>query len=208
MGVLGKLMTAVSVPLMILNVFGGIVAGIWLAILGKWGVIGWGIAAMIFGPWIVSLGMLPGLLFAGPAVLLEKRLKASLYFFAFLGSIYTAAVLVVWCMGVLWFFVTKAEAHSIGSLVPVLLWAYGIATGTLSYLAQKDAQGGSGAGALVATFFAQLGFVIVVIAGPLLRLSLLEASIVFAAVMAIGICVQLYVAIAVLAEERAMSLGS
>ena len=34
------LITALSVPLMILNILGGIVSGIWLAILGRWGTVG------------------------------------------------------------------------------------------------------------------------------------------------------------------------
>ena len=37
------LIAALSAPIMILNVLGGIVSGIWLAILGQWGTVGLGI---------------------------------------------------------------------------------------------------------------------------------------------------------------------
>lgn len=42
-----KFAAAVAIPLGLLNMLGGIVAGIWLAILGRWGIIGYGIAALL-----------------------------------------------------------------------------------------------------------------------------------------------------------------
>ena len=42
-----RLMTVMAVPLGILNIFGGVVSGIWLAILGEWGIIGYGILALM-----------------------------------------------------------------------------------------------------------------------------------------------------------------
>jgi hypothetical protein len=40
MRTLSGLFTAFSIPLIILNMLGGIVSGIWLAVLGEWGDIG------------------------------------------------------------------------------------------------------------------------------------------------------------------------
>ena len=47
------LIAALTIPLMILNMLGGIVSGIWLAILGDWGTFGLGI--LLF---FVSTGLL------------------------------------------------------------------------------------------------------------------------------------------------------
>lgn len=42
-------------PIMLLNVFGGIVSGIWLAILGQWGSIGVGILIIAVGGFGIRL---------------------------------------------------------------------------------------------------------------------------------------------------------
>jgi hypothetical protein len=42
------LIVVLSAPLWFLNMFGGIISGVWLAILGEWGSIGYGVAALFF----------------------------------------------------------------------------------------------------------------------------------------------------------------
>ena len=59
-----RLMTAVAVPLGLFNALGGIVAGIWLALLGEWGAIGWGLAALVFTTLGMSFALMPGLAIA------------------------------------------------------------------------------------------------------------------------------------------------
>ena len=62
-----------SLPLLLLNSFSGIVGGIWLAFIGDWGSIGLAILALFIGAFSCAILLLPGLLFAAPAaVLIEK----------------------------------------------------------------------------------------------------------------------------------------
>src|SRR3546814_1412099 len=73
MKALENLMGAFSVVLVLLNALGGVVAGIWLAILGEWGSIGYGLMFGIGGAMLISFAMLPGMLLAGPAVMMDKK---------------------------------------------------------------------------------------------------------------------------------------
>lgn len=188
METLTKLAAALTVPLGLLNMLGGIVAGIWLAILGEWGIIGYGLVALFVSGLGLGLAMAPGLLFAAPAAALhEKGNKLGFYFFGFLGALYTVLVLTAWCIAVLYFFVRQADTSSI---IPVLLWSYGVATGPIAWMAQKEAQGGGGEGAMISTFFAQVGYVLVILAVLFFRVSVVDVAILFGAVMIIGLIFQ------------------
>jgi hypothetical protein len=187
-----KVAAALAVPLGLLNLFGGITAGIWLAILSKWGIIGYGIAALFVSGIGLGIAMMPGLLVAAPAgICYEKGNKLGFYFFGFLGALYTVAVLTGWCIAVLYFFVSRADSNSI---IPVLLWSYGVATGPIAWLAQKEAQGGGGQGAMISTFFAQVAYVIVILTVLFLRVSLVDVIALFGAIMVIGLVFQFRIA--------------
>jgi hypothetical protein len=187
-----KLAAALSIPLGLLNILGGIVAGIWLAVLGKWGIIGYGVAALFVSGFGLGIAMMPGLLFAAPAAMLhEKGNKLGFYFFGFLGALYTVAVLTAWCIAVLYFFARQANADSI---IPILLWSYGVATGPIGWLAQKAAQGGGGEGEIISTFFAQVAYVIVILAVFFFSVSLGDVIILFGAIMVVGLVFQFRIA--------------
>jgi hypothetical protein len=187
-----KFAAAVAVPLGLLNILGGIVAGIWLAILGRWGIIGYGLLALVVSGYGLGLAMMPGLLFAVPAAALhEKGHKPVSYFFSFLSALYTMAVLAIWCMAVLFFFVRQADSSSI---IPILIWSYGVATGPIAWMAQKEMQGGGGEYSMISTMFAQVAYVLVVLAVLLFRVSLVDVTILFGAVMVIGLIVQFRIA--------------
>ena len=66
MNAFANLATVLAVPLGLINMLGGIVSGIWLAILGEWGIIGYGIAALFVSGIGLGLAMVPGLLLAAP----------------------------------------------------------------------------------------------------------------------------------------------
>jgi len=183
-----KLAAALSVPLGLLNMLGGIVAGIWLAILGEWGIIGYGIVALFVSGFGLGLAMAPGLLFAAPAAALhEKGHKLGFYFFGFLGALYTVAVLTAWCIAVLYFFARQADSSSV---FPILLWSYGVATGPIAWMAHKEAQGGGGEGAMISTFFAQVAYVLVILAVLFFRVSIVDVAVLFGAIMIVGLIFQ------------------
>lgn len=189
MGALVKLVAILAVPLSLLNMLGGIISGIWLAILGKWGVIGYGILSMFVSAFALGFALLPGTLLAAPAVLMyEKGIKIGLYFFSLLGSLYTAAIITIWCIAILYFFAHESDSNS---FIPTLIWSYGVAIAPLTYMTQKESQGGGGEASIMMTFHAQLGLAIVIIAIPLLRISLLSAIYVFAIIMLFSVFLQM-----------------
>src|SRR3546814_7736161 len=59
----------------------------------------------IGGAMLISFAMLPGMLLAGPAVMMDKKgIKSGFYLFGFLSAVYTFGVLTAWCLFVLFFF--------------------------------------------------------------------------------------------------------
>jgi hypothetical protein len=150
MKTLAQLLSLLAVPLCILNMCGGIGSGIWLAVLGEWGLIGYGILAMMVSGMGLGLAMAPGLLFSAPTVaMLEKGNKAGWYAFGLLSTVYTVGILAGWCLSVLLAYLKQVNTVSI---IPALIWSYGVATGPIVWLAHKDA-GNEFAG--ITTFFSR-----------------------------------------------------
>ena len=86
------LISLLMVPLMILNIFGGIASGIWLAFLGEWGGIGVGLIATIGGAFFCSLLLLPGMLVSVPAIFMMDKggiLKALGFLIGMVGLFWT-----------------------------------------------------------------------------------------------------------------------
>lgn len=55
---LNRISNIFSVPIMMMNFASGIIAGIWLAILGQWGLIGIGLVFTFTSHWLLALLML------------------------------------------------------------------------------------------------------------------------------------------------------
>src|SRR5690606_4777318 len=113
MNALEKLTGALAIFFMLLNLLGGVVAGIWLAVLGEWGTLFRGLGILIGGALTISLFMMPGLLLAAPAASLHtsgKRL--GFYFFGLMSLLYTYGVLAGWCVLVLLYFLNRADSAS------------------------------------------------------------------------------------------------
>jgi hypothetical protein len=145
-----------SLPIVLLNIVGGIISLIWLAILREWGAIGYGICAIIFSTFAISFLLLPSLLLSGPGTyFLKKGHKYLFYMFSFLSNLYVNVLITVWCVGSLLLFMEKASP---ASLIPMLIWSYGIATSPWTYMASKE--GPDALGSCVPSFFAQIGYII------------------------------------------------
>jgi hypothetical protein len=72
---INKIIEFLSIPILILNMLGGIIAGIWLSFLGEWILIVIGIVLLFTSHLYLSFLMLPGLLFAPIAMrLYEKKI--------------------------------------------------------------------------------------------------------------------------------------
>jgi hypothetical protein len=148
---------------------------------------------------------MPGiLLFTGPGrYFAHKNLTILFYTFVLLGNVYTAAIIILWCIGVLVFFVERATE---GTLIPLLIWSYGVALGPWQYMAQKENQSGSGEGSLMTTLFAQIGYVLVLILASLTSITFVGAVVVFAIIMLVGVTFQF--ALAVIARQADSSMLS
>ena len=199
METLAKLLTAVAVPLSIFNMLGGIVSVIWLGILGEWGLIGYGVLAIMFSGMLLGFAMLPGMLLAAPAVaMMEKNIKIGGYFFGLLSTIYTLAVLSAWCILVLLYYTDHATSNSI---IPVLIWSYSVATAPIMWLAQKDLQSGNDH-AMISTFFIEVAYILSILGILFVGVSLIEVMVLFAVVMTAGIIMQFSLAFLIEKEQQ------
>jgi len=170
---------------------GGIVSGIWLAILGQWGVIGVGLLVAFAGAFALSLLLMPGLIFAAPAAMLVehgKRIPA--YLIGSLSVIYTLLVMTAWCLAILFYFGHRIGDHT---ALPFLIWAYGAATGPIAYLASKERDNEY---SVLTAFASQIAFVVVLLAILLFGVSNASVVIVFCSIMGIALAFQLILSFA------------
>lgn len=152
--VLGAIISLVSLPLMILNLFGGIVAGIWLIVLGHWVQFGLGIGILIGGSTLLGLIIMPSIPFEMGGMALMKKGRAFLGMPLILaGGLWIYFVIYMWCGFTFATMVGMAEGH----MVPSALWGYANAVGPWGYMASKGAK--EETGSMLSVFAAQLGCV-------------------------------------------------
>jgi hypothetical protein len=178
------LLAILVAPLGLLNVFGDVVSGVWLAILGEWWAIGYGFAALATSTYLLSFAMMPGLLFASPGVALVERGRTLLALpFLFLNELYTCAVISIWCLFAFVLFMSRAT-HS--SFWPLLIWSHGVAVGPWQYLAYQDARGGNEFSAFTA-ILAQVAYVVMALALILgVATTTIQLGTIFVAIMIVG----------------------
>ena len=187
------LFTLLAIPLTMLNLFGGVVSGVWLAVLGDWGSIGYGLLAMIASSFVLAIAMMPSLLFAGPAIYFARKgVDILFFFFSFLGSLYIVALITVWSGGVLWFFAERATADSV---IPILIWSFGVALAPWQWMAQKEMQAGEGQGSAVTVFFAQVAYLFAILMAIFGAFTFFDIMVMFGIVMLIGVFFQFGTAI-------------
>jgi hypothetical protein len=145
------------VPLVILNFLGGVIGGVWLAILGDWSTIFFGIAYMALGAIGLSVLLLPGIALAAPLAFMSERNIVGAIIIALPSLFWTFGVMAVSCA---WAFSRSTSSHE-GWLMPHFLWAYATAIAPWSYMASKEPQDSS---AGVSVFFAQIGTISMMVA--------------------------------------------
>lgn len=181
--------TALSFPLMLLNVFGGIISGIWLAVLHDWTTLGIGIGSFFISSFVLGIILMPSLLLAAPAAYCaEKGKTAGLVFFGALSSLYVLALITIWCCGVL-FALMRDATHA--NFIPRLIWSYGVATGPWGYMASKDqGENGHDFGSTFAVFLAELAYLVLMVIITFFGITLFGGLKVFGAFMLVGFFVQ------------------
>ena len=189
-------MTLFLTPVMLLNVFVGIIAGVWLAILGKWWALGYGFGLLVVSTFGRSfLLMLGSVVFGMPGTHLISRrsvVGAVLgYPLALLHSVYTFAVIAVWCVCVFQLYMQYADSRS---FIPLLLWSYGTATGPWTYMgsSQRD-----NAASMISAFAAQLGYIVMLAMALFFQPTLVDLTKCLTVVMLVPLAIEFVSGIAI-----------
>jgi hypothetical protein len=128
--------------LVVFNFLSGIAGGVWLAVRGEWGSIGWGLLLAVVMPWVWTFASLPAM---GMTLLVvrfaEKRNRVFTAVFGFLSSLYSNALVALWVILVFGFFLRRSTPDS---RIVYLLWGYSVMMAPLSYMASKEPPGSTG----------------------------------------------------------------
>ncbi len=145
---------------------------------------------------------MPSVLLAAPAVYFAERGKTlGLVFFSALSSLYTLALIAVWCFGALFLFVKDASA---ANLIPRLIWSYGVATGPWGSMALKEeGPDDRGFAATFAVFLAQLAYLVIMLLVIFSSITWIGALRVFGAFMLVALAIQMTVFVLVQRERSA-----
>lgn len=204
MGVVTTFINLVSVPLILLNLLGGIVSGVWLAIIGEWGAIGYGLLLSFFAIYLLSIVLMLGMIFGLPGIYFQDRGYNILsYFFILLSMLYTACLMTVWCSFIFHVFMKEATT---GTFFPLLIWSYGVATGPWTFLASKDNQSGGNIYSTIAAFFAQIGYVIAMLLVAFFTITLLDVMLVIGLALLVGMLINFTTMITIERERKSYSM--
>ncbi len=202
---LNALGQTIVIPLMLLNIFGSIVAIVWLGILGEWHTILLGVIGFILARLILGIALLAGFIFSAPALYFNSiNFKPGTMFFGALAMLYTMIMFSAWCFLVL-FLLLRTSEHS--AALPTILLAYGVATGPVAYLAQREnsTEGGNPFSILTALFL-QIAFCSIIVA-YLAHISLEHAIVIFAAIMLANFILQAVLTVLIEREEKKLNRG-
>lgn len=133
-GVLGILFLFIF----LFNFFAGIVGGIWLLCIGHWRIVLAGFLASLSMPWWWVIVSLPSLGLMALLVLFgEKKSKVGVAIVGLIAGLYDSFLIMGWLALVFTFALIVTWEHE-GTLYPMLLFAYSVATSPLLYMASKE----------------------------------------------------------------------
>ena len=135
---INKIIQLLILPILILNMLGGIIAGIWLAFLGEWKLIGIGILLFFTSHFSLSLLMLPAILLAGTAMYFYEKNSPLKHLFGFLPQFYTNLLIVGTCAFAFCVCSGFYQGESKVGLIPYLLWSWGMALGPWQFFQSKE----------------------------------------------------------------------
>lgn len=138
----------------IINMFGGVVGGIWLLVKGEWGVVLFSIGLLFVGStFLISLLLLPSIGLGSLSVFLISKKKYLISgILANLSQIYIIIIMAAWGFAFMFFFLSKAR---LDTLIPMILLSYGPATGPWAYMASNDKNFSV---SHIATFFLEIAY--------------------------------------------------
>ncbi|MBE3038998.1 MAG: hypothetical protein IMZ62_09335 [Chloroflexi bacterium] len=162
LALVGVVLVSAMAALFIISNVGLIASGIWLAILGQWLPLGLGILVWLLGGRAVGVALIPGsLLIAAPAAAcLVKGRRVLGMALLLLFAIHTGIVMGGWAVGVLYVWSDMAGADS---MVPMLIWSYGLATGAIVWLCMENNKADPQPFFSVTPVLSQVGYIVAVV---------------------------------------------
>lgn len=190
------LITTLSIPILLLNVLGGIIGGIWLMVAGEWSLFIGGLLYMMFGAMIIGLFLMPSLLFAAPAAAFAEKRKYVLFFiFGLLGIAYTYGLIAVST----YYVADIALSSQSAPLWASLLWLYAVVLAPWQYMASKE-QDNTSTG--MTTFFLALGVLALMVCIGIFGMTLGQAFPVLVVILVISLVIQLLFTYALTRAEK------
>lgn len=184
--IISTLGTIAVVPILLLNFFGLIVAGIWILFLGQWEYLVIGILELVFGSFILSLFLAITWVFALPAVKFYEKNRIGLgNIFGILALITTYTIISSWCLII---FRTYLGWSNGENLFPFIILSYGVAMGVLSNMARHDQ---NDEGTMFTLFFAQFSYLAMLLVFLISR-NFNFSFWIFITCMLLGLCLQVY----------------
>lgn len=127
-----------TIPIFILNFGGGIIGGVWLAILGEWRLIGIGVLLLLSSHWLIAILMIPILPLSALSFKLYEKKNILGYLFGFLSQFLQNLLVIATCCFA--FYVCSSFYYGnidIG-YIPYLLWSWGMALGPWQFFTSQD----------------------------------------------------------------------
>jgi hypothetical protein len=177
MKMINKILEILTIPILILNMLGGIIGGIWLAFLGEWRLILIGILLVFTSHFYLSILMLPGLLFVPIGVHFFEKKNPLGYLFGCLSQFYTNLLIVATCAFAFFICTSFYGGESKFGLIPYLLWSWGMAMGPWQFFQSKEPDNEFSAITLFSAMIFYFLFLISIFLGPIFILLILVAFI-------------------------------
>jgi len=169
---LAQLAVLVSFPILLINSFGGIIAFVWLIFESEWTLIIQGIVAFFVSSLGLALALLPAFGVALIGMFFYKmKIKILAYPIFYISTLLNIAVISIWTLFVFSYALDNSSSET--SLIPITLWAYGVAVGPIQYMASKE--GSENVSSQLLTTFSTLGSLWMVFAISFLGHELLTA---------------------------------
>jgi len=124
-----------------LNVFAGIIGGVWLLLEGEWRIVIYGFIAFLAMPHVWWIFGLPSL---GITVLMEKFYNSKFWWLSlgFVNSLYSSLTFSLWVVTVYFAFSTGfgdfAKPESLAMSIPGALMGYSVAISPIAYIVSHD----------------------------------------------------------------------
>ncbi len=160
--IISGIFSTISVPIMLLNVFGGIISGIWLIALGQWKLVVGAFFFTMLVPWAYSLVAILQMPLAALLMYAQERNKKKLCLtLGFINIFISHLIILIYVFFIVGIAVDISIYRNLNTYV-LLLLGYGVATSPFSYMASKE--GPDSLASMLGVFVAQMSYLIFAIA--------------------------------------------